>query len=426
MDSTLDRRLVVPAYEGNRLIARLPPIPSRDDIAKHLTYKPSLPPAWVRDVPFHIRLHQMAEVRKLHIPTRAEINLHESIDLMLRQGLTTRQPEDPEVWEYIYNKPRALDEGLAPIQGAFLGGISGTGKTVATERALSYYPRTVMHESFPHLTSPFKHMVHLKVDAPASGKAFDLADILGKATDALLGEGEFADRWGSKRQRGLPMLMEWLQFAKTHFLGLLTIDEIQNLFTIPPLAQRRAVQQKRDRLELRIADDETLKFLLTLMNTARIPLLAEGTPDGMAALATRLSTAQRLITGGSHRFVHSATEGDPYYSDDVFPTLWKYQWFENTSEKDSVRYRELRQAVNERGGGVPRIYTCLWCFAHRCGFERLGTTLEVQDVHRAMDTYLAPLRPAVTALRSNDPDKLSMYEDLLPRDDALWASLTGN
>lgn len=174
-----------------------------------------------------------------------------------------------------------------------------------------------------------------------------------------------------------------------------------------------------EKLPLRIADDETIKFCLNLNNTSSIPLIAIGTPDGMQAFATRLSTAERLITGGYHEFLNAKSSKDSYFEKYMMNTLFKYQWFpeklENTDEIIDLIYR--------LSAGVPRIYIALWCLAHRSAFDRGAKSLEVEDFLHASNTYMAPLRPAISALISNQPNMLSMYEDLLPRDDAFWASL---
>jgi hypothetical protein len=44
----------------------------------------------------------------------------------------------------------------------------------------------------------------------------------------------------------------------------------------------------------------------------------------------------------------------------------------------------------------------------------------------AADTYLAPVAQAVAALHSNDPGRLSMYEDLSPQDHSFWAQFWNN
>jgi len=71
-----------------------------------------------------------------------------------------------------------------------------------------------------------------------------------------------------------------------------------------------------------------------------------------------------------------------------------------------------------------RIVIMLWIAAHRVAFDAGRDELRESDFHLAADSYLSPLKPAVEALRSDEPLKLARYEDLLPRSDPFWAGLT--
>ena len=68
----------------------------------------------------------------------------------------------------------------------------------------------------------------------------------------------------------------------------------------------------------------------------------------------------------------------------------------------------------ELTAGVPRIIVALWIAAHRIAFEGKDDDLQSAIFKKAAATFLSPLAPAVAALRSNDPTRLSRYQDLLP------------
>lgn len=409
----------VPEYADNLLIEPCGPILSSTEMALHLNYWPN-PPGAMKDIPMHIRQHQLMALRSLHIPTQAGLNLAQMMDLMLRQGYVARNPRNATTWGRIYHQSSPPQVDIPPL-AAYASGISGTGKSRAVERTLRLYQQTVVHQKFPHMVGPFTQLLWLKVDVPASGKAVDLAESLMIATDKALGTEFFRARIESVRKRGPEMLREWLDKASAHFLGLLVLDEISNLFKIETLDKRKAAKKRHERPQLRVADDEAIKFILTLNNTSRIPILGIGTPDGMEAFATRLSTAERLITGGFHWFEHADSADTSFFKNQMFPKLCEYQWVDKRLEPGT----ELRQLCHRLSAGIPRIYIALWCFAHRCAFERLGDSLLFEDFERAMNSYMAPLQPAIDALHSNQPEKLFRYEDLLPRDDSFWAGLFG-
>ena len=67
--------------------------------------------------------------------------------------------------------------------------------------------------------------------------------------------------------------------------------------------------------------------------------------------------------------------------------------------------------------------SALWIAAQRVALDRAKTDeLTLKDFEVAAKTYLAPLRPAVQALHSKDPDRLAKYEDLLPGESNFWSS----
>jgi len=53
--------------------------------------------------------------------------------------------------------------------------------------------------------------------------------------------------------------------------------------------------------------------------------------------------------------------------------------------------------------------------------ERNQGDLRLSDFRKAAATFLAPVAPAVAAIRSKDSAKLTKYEDLIPREDNFWA-----
>lgn len=398
-------RQQVETYEGNPLVEACGPLPSDQDLAVGLTHIPP-PPGALKEVPIHVRKHQLMSVRRLHIPTIEEINLASSIHVMVRQGYVGRNPLDAKAWEGIYT-PGAPRESVDTSDAAYVVGISGVGKTTAVRGALSMIPQVVSHERFPAMASGLRQLVWLKVDAPAAGTVRQLALALMEAMEQVVDTDRFSDvmnRPDSKRN----LLPRWLRGAKAHHLGLLVIDEIQNFFKIERVDRRRRVRDG-DRLELRIVEDETLKFLLNLTNTWGIPTILMGTPDGVAAISKRFSAAQRMTSGGFHNLRHSASADDQYFAKYLFPRLFQYQWFDKKFQDEAG----LRGHLHRLSGGVPRIYINLWRFAHLCSFNRRGDQLEVGDFEKAMDSYLAPLRPAIKALSSQDPLQMSRFEDLL-------------
>ncbi len=408
----------VPAYAGNPLIEACGPILGPDAVGRKILRLPPLP-GNLTSVPNHIRHHQLMAVGDVHVPTQCGIELAMTMDRMLRQSYLKRKPQDPATWSYIYGLKSPAEVSDVSLLCASVVGASGTGKSVACERVLSMYPQVVKHPRFPHVAAGFQQLLWLKVDVPASGRLVDLAQVLMMETNDALNEENFAEILRKSVKRGPDLWNLWFQRAKSCFLGILVLDEIQNLFRLDAREKRRQAKSRTEQLELKVVEDEALKNILTLSNTGRMAVLALGTQDGMTAFSKRFSTGQRLSHCGFHHFARAGSADDQFYKDYYFPALCRYLWADRKLESSDA----IRVLLHELSGGVPRIRTALWIHAHRCMWERMGSALEIQDFERAMRTYLAPLIPAIDALNSQDPVKLARYEDLLPRDFSYFAEM---
>jgi len=259
----------------------------------------------------------------------------------------------------------------------------------------------------------------LKVEIPSSGRAVDFVEALMRATDDALGAEYFLRHYHSGRRSAVSMLNDWLNKTACHFIGILVLDEINNLFKIETLAEQRRKVGKKGTPAVRVADDEALKLILYLINSAPMPIAISGTPDCLPILATRCSTAQRLVSGGFHKLTHFEAPSTKQFAECLLPTLLRYQWFEQKLPMSN----ELAQLVHQLSGGISRICNALWRHAHLAAFERGAMRLELDDFRHAAGGPLAFVAPSVAALLSDDPAKLNRYVDLARASESEWRSL---
>ena len=267
-------------------------------------------------------------------------------------------------------------------------------------------------------SKPLRQVVWLSVDAPASGKSRDFAASLMQKWDDITQEERFTSTLQRGPRNGPQMLNEWRQVASSQFLGLLHIDEIQNLFKNPPLAKRRLQKSKDGPRELSLVEDGCLKLFMNLLNTNHIPLLFSGTPDGISALTKRLATTQRMTTGGYHHFAHFPDANHAFYRKALLGQLMKYQFV----AKPLTLTDQFAQLIIELSGGLLRVIIALWVAAHRIAFERNTDDLRLEDFKVAANTFLAPLLPAIRALRSGDAKLIASFDDMIQQDEQFWAS----
>ena len=411
-------------YAGNILNQGLGRILTRGEVLTHLTFLPPIPQE-IAGIPKHIRVHLLMRLRDLHIASLEGAKLHQTVDLMIRESYRYRDPMSPQTWGIIGGEALVHKTPRAPAMAAVGVGHSGTGKTESALRSCNSYPTPVItHPSFPKVIGAHYQVVYQSVDVPSSGRSEDLAANLMNTWEATLFKhapmqcGRFSAALARETRHGQKMLDEWRQVAISHFLGLLHLDEVQNFFKLPSLAKRRKKSASPEDLELSIIEDQCLKWILTLTNTGQIPVLLTGTPDGVGALTKRLANIQRFVTCGYHVFRCFRSAADKTFVDGFLPQLARYQYVATPLAVTA----ELAELIIHLTAGVQRVIIALWIAAHRVAFERKADDLRLEDFQKAADTYLAPIAPAVLALRSNDPKLMARYEDLIRRDDNYWST----
>jgi len=401
---------VIPAYEDNPLIEACGPILSPEVVGRNLLCLP-VKPSDLRSVPNHVRGHMLASVQQLHIPTQSGIDLGMRVDRVMRQSYVHRSPHQREAWARLYGTHVQNPLALAVPHSLCVVGGSGNGKTTTIYRILNQYPQFVEHPSFPNVIGPMRQMLWLSGEVPPSGKLADLAESLMHKTEIALGEPVFREWLRPTRKQGPQLWDAWLQFARTRFLGTLHIDEIQNLFRLESVKARKKARAQSESIELRVVEDTALKSLIALANEGMCALIISGTADGMEMFGKRFATNQRLVKDGFFKFDRIALEPDPYYKNFLFPQLSHYNFSDHPLEDE----KEIRKLLYQLSCGVPRILLGLWRMGHEAMWKRMGDRLHPSDFQCAMQTDFSPLLPALDALRSDDPEKLARFEDLLPK-----------
>ena len=340
------------------------------------------------------RLRLIPRIRPFHVPRQVEARLFESIDSMIREGYSYRDPESPATFADLSGEDVWYAKPKMPPTGAAVNGPAGCGKSVSILLCLGLFPQAVRHQNFPRIEGSHVQIVWQSSEAPKSGRTEDLWRTLMEDMDAITGDGRFAERLATKRSRvsASAALQEWLTVAKGHFLGLLHIDEIQNLFRLSAVARRRKLESGAAPPDLTVVEDETLRWLLAIMN-AGIPLLVSGTPDGIEALSRRLSTLQRFTSTGSHLFLPFRNHEDKDYRR-FMDNLSDYQFTVGKFDLDDEFLKHLFKLT----AGVPRIIMSLWVLANRIALESSKDCLEPKHFDVAEAKFLVPLRPAVQAL----------------------------
>lgn len=399
----------VVAYDGNPLIEALPPIRSTAEIASMIEWLPPAPQESDRSASAELRIHALPSIRKL-IYLLPEYGLYSSIfSVVLREGYTTRNPVRAETWQHLHyvNNGGQHSYGVPEpsahrSSGILFSGLSGTGKSTFVNRLLQLYPQVIQHTRYGDQQFIHPQLVWIKIDCPHNGSLSGLALRFFAAVDKALGTSYARANFPpSGRSPKLAVLLEEMAaVAANHFLGVLIIDELQNL--------SRAKTQ---------GDEGFLTFLSSMVEQIGIPIIGIGTPGVTKVFRKTLQDARRAAAMGYYEFQRFAADEDAW--DDFVSTVSRYNWTEYPIPNDPA----FRAALYHHTQGITAIVIALFILAQfRCLAS--GEQMTIDTIEDVSVAELAPLQAALRVLRSGSTDGMQEFDDLAT--DKAWGEAIEN
>lgn len=381
-------------YRGNPLIEALPAIMSEAEAARAIASFPAYP-GEERNLPSELRLHCIHRLRTLVQPLLIHMELESAVSSIIRTGYQSRNPMDAATWRHLHNlSTKRVDSGYISSASTFsVVGLSGMGKTTALEAILHTYPQKIVHSKYQGQEFIHTQITWLKLECPFDGSLSGLCHSFFRALDKALDDpGRHAARFRSKAII-LEMIQLMQQLAATYFIGVLVIDELQHLNAAKTGGK-----------------DNMLNFFVNLINSIGIPVVFVGTNSMIALFSDVLRNARRACGIGMYDFRQPEPNDDSWRL--LINAIWKYQWVKNpaplTDDLCATLY-DLTQGVTDF---LAKFMILGQQYAIRANIETLNKDV---FVHIAR-TKLKLLEPALAALRSKDPAKMSRFEDLLPAD----------
>ncbi|OQQ02062.1 transposase [Vibrio splendidus] len=314
---------ILPEHQGNPLIEALPTKQAWENVMEAFSNYPEYseeiadhPDPLVRDE----YLNRIEEIRQ---PLTDYESCFRAVERSIKKGYSTKNPLSPTTAQYLHY---LVDErpDIEPRTGFFqpkgdgltLIGESGVGKTSMVEQVLSYFPNVIEHESYRGQRLELrKQVVWIKVDCPSNSSVRDLCEEILSTLDLTL------DREKTKPAGTIGTLIRQLeQCMKSSFIGMLVIDEMQNL------------QFKRTG-----GENNLLRFLHRLMNKLGVPLFFVANPPFDKSLVKELKAARRAESG-YHHTMSVLKRGSASWNAFV-EQLWQYQW--------TNIYTELTKELND-------------------------------------------------------------------------------
>jgi hypothetical protein len=176
--------------------------------------------------------------------------------------------------------------------------------------------------------------------------------------------------------------------TQLHALGVLVIDEIQNL----------ASSKSRG--------EDVLNFFVNLENRMHVPIIYCGTYKAIEqVLSSDFRQARR--TSGMGEIYWNRMEKDTYFRY-FLSEIWKYQWLHNFVELND----ELIKVMYEETMGITDRVVKLFMATQLEAILSKKEKITVQLIRKVANEHMKLTSPMIAALRSGDPQKICKYEDL--------------
>jgi len=381
-------------YRGNPLIEALPPIWDEGTVTRKLASRPLFKSS-ERELPTHLRMHCVQRIsRDFFQPLARHLELEQCLSRLIREGYIGRQPTSPnyafrarkDAYELLV---RGMTEGYpvnTPTSSGFaLVGISGIGKSSTLLRILQMYPQVIVHHRYKGQDLPLYQIVWLKLDCPHDGSIRGLCLNFLIAVDSLVGTKYYKKNATKSTDELLPIMA---QAAAVHCLGVLVIDEIQNL-----------QEAKDDRAA------HMLNFLVQLVNTIGLPVIVVGTYKAMPVLNGEFRNARRSSGQGDVIWHHIKRDKEWEW---LLRGLWKYQW---TDEKVELT-EEFVKVMYDESQGITDIAIKLFMLTQWHALDKKIARITPELIRSVAAERLTLIRPALEALRSGNKERIQKYGDI--------------
>jgi hypothetical protein len=397
----------IPQYQGNPLIEALPLPLSKPGLMKYLLDCPPYDEEQ-RTWPPELRLQMILQTLRFFTPSDIHYHLAWQIDSAIRLSYEKRNPLDTDFWDKIEQDIESIDsiccgQDIELIDPSWciptdeehtatslsILGISGVGKSTGLLRILKRYKPVILHSRYGDRNLTLKQISWMKLECPSDGSLKGLCQNFFQKVDSLLGTRYYQKYVRSKRTVD-DMIPDMANIAAVHCIGLLVIDEIQNL------DQAKSGGAKR-----------MLNFFVQLINTLNISVVLVGTYKAWEILGDEFRQIRRGSGLGDLVW-------DPMQNDNVWnlfvTSMWRYQY----TRKSCSATKALKDVLYYECQGITdyaiKMYLLAQVRAILTGTEEITTGL-IKSVAR---DHFRTAKEVLDALKEKDWKKLKSCKDVKP------------
>jgi len=397
----------IPQYRGNPLIEALPLPLSKSELIRHLLDCPPYDKEHRTWSP-ELRLQMILQTLRFFTPSDVHYHLAWQIDSAIRLSYEKRNPLDTDFWDKIEQGVESIefsqrkqdielidpswciptDEEHTATSLSILG-ISGVGKSTGLLRVLKRYKPVIIHSRYGDRNLTLKQIVWLKLECPSDGSLKGLCQNFFQKVDSLLGT-RYYNKFVRPRRTLEDMIPDMANIAAIHCIGLLVIDEIQNL------DQAKSGGAKR-----------MLNFFVGLVNTLNISVTLVGTYKAWPIIGDEFRQIRRGSGLGDLVW-------DPMQNDDVWNTFVKSMWRYQYTQHSCPLTETLRDTLYHECQGITdyaiKMYLLAQVRAIMSGTEKITAGL-IKSVAR---DHFRTAKEVLDALKAKDWKKLKDCKDVKP------------
>ena len=388
-------RTDITEFIGNPLIAVLPESLPEERLIKKLFKHPPYLEEERRACP-QSRLELLGRIGMLHIPYTQDMFIARNLSRCINWGYVSRNPMPFETTAQVMAAYRGgmsedledyLTETVFPTFGFSVLGISGVGKSSSVMNALMRYPQVIDHTEYQGVPFHCSQIVWLKVDCPGDGTPKGLCTAIIQQIDAALGTN-YRSEVTSKISKDM-LTTKVSQTLRTHHLGVLVIDDIQNL-----------CDAKKD------ASSDMMSFLIYLMETLAIPVVMVGTPKVLPLFQQEFQIAKRATGDGTVRM--DLFEEDTKEWERFINVIWTYQF----TAHGVPLTPELNKVFYEESVGNPFLCALLYKLVQDDAITSGEESFTVRDVKKVAKDKLCITSSMRENMLNGKDEELRRYEYL--------------
>lgn len=383
----------IPHFQGNPFIEALPTLGGEADVLKGLLSLPEFEPEQ-RSWADHERFQMIMQLSNFMLPFERHLQLVYSVDSMMRQGYVGRLPHSvrsSSIFKKLHEKTLlAAQDGVTPQISSALIGMSGMGKTTTLKRFLARIPQVIEHSQYGLYQIPYLH-----IETPYDGASVvGLAQSIFRKIDMILPGANYAEQYMNGRSGAETLMNHAARLLHMHHVGLLVVDEIQNLANAPK--NKKAL----------------MTLLVTASNELGVPILFVGTTKARELMSLSFRQSRRSCGFGipSWNRMEKGDIGDGSDWAIFIRTLLSYQWVRNPTEPSPF----LADLLYDLSQGIIDVAIKLFACAQVRAIMDQSETVSAQLLVDVSKRELGMLAPMVAALRQNDIVALQSFDDIEP------------